>query len=351
MTLPEINIRLLHAVLWLLLITMILAVLVIGKDFLIPFTFAIFIWFLVNILAKTFSSFSIAGKSVPKWLAYILSGITIAIVIRGLILLITRNVTQVIRAAPSYQKNLTMLFNNLLEQAGIEDRQQVTQLVADLNVGSILTSLAGNMANMAGDMVLIIIYLLFIFLEQRFFMLKIERVIQSGVSHDQLLKVIKSIDEDIRVYIGVKTLTSLLTAGISYLIMSYVNLDFAEFWALLIFVLNFIPSIGSIVATILPCLQSLVQFETLTPFLVIFFAIGATQVLIGNILDPNLMGQRLNISPLVIVLSLLLWGVLWGVPGMFLGVPLMVMLIIVLYNFEDTRWVAQMLSKDGKMRM
>ena len=269
----------------------------------------------------------------------------------GLILLISRNVTQVIRAAPLYQKNLTLLFNNLLEKAGLEDRQLVTQFITDLDIGGIITTMASNMANLAGNMVLIIIYLIFIFLEQRFFMRKIERVLQNGVSHDQLLKVIKSIDEDIRVYIGVKTFTSLLTAGISYLIMSYVNLDFAEFWALLIFVLNFIPSIGSIVATLLPCLQSLVQFETLTPFLVIFFAIGATQVLVGNILDPNLMGQRLNISPLVIVLSLLLWAVLWGVPGMFLGVPLMVMLIIVLYNFEDTRWVAQMLSKDGKMRM
>lgn len=351
MDLLETNLRLLHAVLWLLLISMILAILVIGKDFLIPFTFAIFIWFLVNILAETFSAFSIAGRTVPKWLAYLLSIVTITIVVRGLILLISRNVTQVIRAAPLYQKNLTLLFNNLLEKAGLEDRQLVTQFITDLDIGGIITTMASNMANLAGNMVLIIIYLIFIFLEQRFFMRKIERVLQNGVSHDQLLKVIKSIDEDIRVYIGVKTFTSLLTAGISYLIMSYVNLDFAEFWALLIFVLNFIPSIGSIVATLLPCLQSLVQFETLTPFLVIFFAIGATQVLVGNILDPNLMGQRLNISPLVIVLSLLLWAVLWGVPGMFLGVPLMVMLIIVLYNFEDTRWVAQMLSKDGKMRM
>ncbi len=200
-------------------------------------------------------------------------------------------------------------------------------------------------------MILITIYMIFIFLEQRYFLKKIARAIEEGPKHDNLLKVFRSIDADIRTYIGVKTLISLLTAVISYFIMSLVDLDFADFWALMVFILNFIPSIGSIVATILPSMLALVQFDTLTPFFIILFTIGTTQILIGNILDPNLMGHRLNISPLVIVLSLLLWGFLWGVPGMFLGVPLMVMLMIVLYNFEETRWLALMLSKDGSMRM
>jgi predicted PurR-regulated permease PerM len=165
-----------------------------------------------------------------------------------------------------------------------------------------------------------------------------------------VLAVFQAIDADIRTYIGVKTFTSFLTAAISFVILSWTGLDFAELWAVLIFVLNFIPNIGSIVATILPSLLALVQFEPLTPFLVIFFGIGATQIVIGNILDPNLMGHRLNISPLVIVLSMLLWGYLWGVPGLFLGVPMMVILMIVLYHFEDTRWVAVLLSRDGRLR-
>lgn len=347
---PRINIRLVNAVLWLLLIVVMLAFLLTGRDFLIPLVVAMFIWYLVNVLAATYASFAIAGRRLPKWLAYLLSGATILMLVRGLVQLITRNVYRVVEAAPLYQENLLRQFKALLERLEIEDPQAITQYFADLQLGGVLTSMAKGMANLIGNFGLIGIYLLFIFLEQRFFMKKIERVLAGSVGHENVLQVLRAIDGDIRTYIGVKTFVSLLTAVISFAIMRWVGLDFADFWALLIFVLNFIPSIGSIIATILPSLLALVQFDTLTPFLVIFFAVTATQILIGNILDPNLMGHRLNISPLVIVLSLVLWGFLWGVPGMFLGVPMMVMLIIVLYHFEDTRWVALMLSKEGKLR-
>lgn len=351
MSRPVINVKLVHSFLWLLIIFLVLAVLMMGKDVLIPFVIAIFFWYLINVLAQTYGAFTIAGKRLPLWVAYLFSGATFLLLVRGLIYLISSNVTLLIKAVPIYQKNLSVLFNDLLNKFDIEGSQLVAQFFAELNLAGIMTTLASNMANLISNMTLIAIYLIFIFLEQRFFMIKIDRVLKGGEKHDNLIKVLHSIDEDIKTYIGVKTCTSLLTATISYMVMQFMELDFADFWALMIFVLNFIPSIGSIVATIFPSLLALVQFDSLTPFLTIFFFIATTQVVIGNILDPNLMGHRLNISPLVIILSLLLWGFLWGVPGMFLGVPLMVMLIIVLYNFEETRWLAQVLSKDGNMRI
>ena len=351
MSRPEINIRLVHSFLWILIIFMVLAVLMMARDLLIPFIIAVFFWYLINVLAHTYGTFTLAGKRLPLWAAYLFSGATFLLLVRGLIYLVSSNVTLLIKAVPVYQKNLSLLFNDLLKEFDIEGSQLVTQFFAELNLAGIMTSLASNMANLISNMTLIAIYLIFIFLEQRFFMIKIDRVLKGGEKHDNLIKVLHSIDEDIKTYIGVKTFTSLLTATISFMIMRFMELDFADFWALMVFVLNYIPSIGSIVATILPSLLALVQFDSLTPFVTIFFFIAATQISIGNILDPNLMGHRLNISPLVIILSLLLWGFLWGVPGMFLGVPLMVILMIILYNFEETRWLAQMLSKDGNMRI
>lgn len=254
------------------LIVVVLALLYAGCNLLIPLVVALFIWYLVNIIAISYSSRSVFGKHLPKWLAYILSGVTILLLAQGLGSLVTGNIAQVIDMAPNYQEKLVRQFRVLLENFSIEHGQALTEYFASLELGDMLTVLDKNMASLIGD-----------------------------------------------------------------------------FWALLIFVLNFIPNIGSIVATILPSLLALVQFDSLTPFLIVLFGIGTIQFVIGNILEPNLMGHRLNISPLVIVLSLVLWGYLWGVPGLFLGVPMMVILIIVLYHFEDTRWVV-MLSRDGKLR-
>jgi AI-2 transport protein TqsA len=141
-----------------------------------------------------------------------------------------------------------------------------------------------------------------------------------------------------------------LTSLASWVLMYSVGLDFAAFWALLIFVLNFIPNIGSLVATIFPSLLALIQFDTLTPFLVILIGVGSIQMLVGNVLEPQLMGRSLNVSPLVIILSLVVWSFMWGIPGMFLAVPVTVIVMIVFYNFDSTRWIALLMSQDGRLR-
>jgi len=137
---------------------------------------------------------------------------------------------------------------------------------------------------------------------------------------------------------------------LSYIFMKVVGVDFAEFWAVLIFLLNFIPTIGSIVATIFPSLITLVQFESYTPFFVVLGGVTAIQVCVGNILEPRLMGNSLNLSPLVILLNLSLWGLIWGIPGMFLCVPFLVISAIVFSHVPQTRSIAILLSRDGQIK-
>ena len=151
-------------------------------------------------------------------------------------------------------------------------------------------------------------------------------------------------------YVGIKTLVSLMTSLFSYLVMRLIGLDFAEFWAFLIFILNFIPFIGSIIATILPATLALIQFTTFTPFFIVAGGVTLVQFIVANLIEPRLMGHSLNLSPLVIFLSLALWGALWGIAGMFLCVPLTVIIVIVLSYFPQTRPIAIVLSKDGRMR-
>ena len=143
------------------------------------------------------------------------------------------------------------------------------------------------------------------------------------------------------------TSVSLATGVISYAILTAVGVDYAVFWGFVLFLLNFIPTIGSLLGVLFPSLLALVQFPTLGPFAVVVVLLAGTQFVIGNVIEPKLMGGKLNLSPLVVILSLVLWGKLWGVPGMFLCVPLTVIAMLVMGNFERTRPLAILLSADG----
>ena len=125
------------------------------------------------------------------------------------------------------------------------------------------------------------------------------------------------------------TLVSALTAGLSYLILRVVGVEYAGFWAATIFILNFIPTIGSILGTVLPTVFALLQFQAFGPAALVLAGIGAVQFVIGNMLLPRLAGGTLNISLFVTLFSLFALGALWGVTGMFVAMPLTAMLIIV----------------------
>ena len=135
----------------------------------------------------------------------------------------------------------------------------------------------------------------------------------------------------------------------SYGVLTLVGVDFALFWAFLIFLLNYIPTIGSIVATAFPALLTLVQFDGFTPFFIVLIGVLAIQVAIGSFLEPRLLGNTLNISPLVVILALALWGLLWGVVGMLLCVPITIILIIIFAQFPPTRPIAVFLSRNGEV--
>jgi AI-2 transport protein TqsA len=160
---------------------------------------------------------------------------------------------------------------------------------------------------------------------------------------------LSAISGGIRRYIWIKTLISLLTGALSYAVLRGLGVDFAETWALLIFFLNYIPNIGSVVGVIFPTLLALVQFDTLVPFFSIAIGLTAIQLIIGNVVDPMLTGRSLNMSSFAIVLLLAFWGTIWGVVGMFLCVPIMMLMMIVCANVPSWRWVAVLLSKDGRI--
>ena len=149
-------------------------------------------------------------------------------------------------------------------------------------------------------------------------------------------------------YLWVQTVMSLIITALTYVTLKIIGLDNALFWSFLIFFLNYIPTIGSIAAVALTTAVALVQFPTLGPVAAVFAGVGVWQFVIGNFIQPRMTGDSLNLSAVVVLLALAIWGLVWGIVGAFLAAPMTVMIMIVLAQFPSTRWIAILLSADGK---
>lgn len=143
--------------------------------------------------------------------------------------------------------------------------------------------------------------------------------------------------------------SSIKTGVLSYLWLSYIGLEFAGIWAFIIFVMNYIPTIGSIIACSLPILYSLITTNTMNMPILTAVGLISIQIMLGNIIEPKLTGKTLNLSTLAILINLVFWGIIWGFAGMFFSVPLLVATFIITAQFDSTRWIAILLSANGEI--
>lgn len=331
------------------LIVLTVYVMVVGRDLIVPFLVSLVIWYLINTLAHYFNKIKIKSRSLPKVICFIAALVTMITALYLLVDMIGNNIANVKASAPVYQENLLKLSERIYTLLGIESQPNLTHLVGQVDLRPFISNIAGTLAGIAGNAGLILIYVLFIFLEQASFKTKLNALLKRSSHSDKVAEVITTIGIKIKKYVAIKTFVSLLTAGACYVVLILNNIDYASFWAFIIFLLNYIPTVGSMLAVLFPALLSLVQFPTFTPFLIIISALGVIQILVGNILEPRLMSNSLNLSPLVVMLSLAIWGSIWGIAGMFLSVPFTVILMIVFSEFSKTKPIAIILSQNGKI--
>jgi AI-2 transport protein TqsA len=232
---------------------------------------------------------------------------------------------------------------------GLEHAPTLGELFDRLSLADTLAGIAAAAASVVSVAGIVLIYAGFLFVEQVQFRRKLAILLAGGPNQARVRSVLAQIDHDIRVYVRIKTTLAVVTSILAYGVMTWVGVDFAGFWAVMIFFFYYIPTVGSILAIAAPALLTLVQFDHLTPFLIVLVVIGTIQIVTANVIEPAIMGRSLNLSPLVVIVSLMVWGTIWGVVGMFLCVPIMVVLLIVFAHFETTRPVAVLLSADGRI--
>lgn len=324
-------------------------VLWLGKALLIPLFLAILAFYLVGILNDFWRETIFRWLTPPALLVNAISAAVLIVCALVISRLVAENTANVIAAAPRYGTRLAEVYEDIMARLPGEEPTALHDLINRTTFARYLAMLASGIAGIAGNGAMVFLYLVFLMLERPFFHAKLRSLIPDESRRAAVDRIISQVNRDVRTYLGVKTFVSMLTAILAFGIMWYVGLDFAGFWALLIFIFNFIPNIGSLIATALPAALALVQFESFRPFIIIVVGITIIQVVLGNYIDPRLMGRTLNMSPLAVVLSLVFWGMLWGVAGMFLCVPITAVMTIVLSHFKSTRWIAILLSRSGSV--
>lgn len=176
------------------------------------------------------------------------------------------------------------------------------------------------------------------------------RVVRNLPHGERLVHIVGRIAAAMRRYVLVKTATCAITGTASALFALAVGLDLAFVWGLIAFLLEYVPTVGSTIAIVPPSLYALVQYGDPARALGVVGGFTALQLFFGNFVDPKIEGRVMALSPVMVLLSITFWAWIWGAPGALLGVPLTMVVIIVCRQFEQTRWVAALLSEDRRKR-
>jgi len=321
----------------------------IGRGLLMPIVIAILAVYIIAAASEAMAQYR-ATRWMPPLLrkAILFLGFTLILVGFNWVVVVT--VRDLVARAPDYQVNLEGLVARGMETLGIEGNPD-WRMIEEMTIGRIdmqvfLGGIAGQVGALAGILVLVVVYAVFLTAEAAGFPRKLAVALPERTQAQRTMEVMQSINERIGDYLAIKTLINVIIGSVSYAILWLFGVDHALFWALLIGVLNYIPYFGSLIAVAFPVMMSLVQFSSMQLTLALAALLIAAQMFVGNYLEPRLIGQKINMSPFVVVVALSFWTAFWGVPGAVLAVPLTSVLAIILAAFAPTRPIAVLLAQD-----
>lgn len=325
----------------------VLFLLVQARFLLISLATAIILFSLTSDAINSIARVRLGPVRVPNWLASIVALLLISAALLSLSAVILSQINTVLSTTLAYTDRAPQAISAMVAWLGPDAEEAVFNAVSTLDVAGYLRALAGQAGGIMQGTVLVILFVGFLFAERIWFTTKLVSLFGDPQKAERVGRIVSSIIHRVNYYLLVKTLVSVVTGLMVYGVAQFFALDLAGALGILTFVLNYIPSIGSIVATVLVALVAYVQLADGTMALVIFLIVGLIQFVNGNIIDPMLMGRALRVSSFGIIISLAFWAAVWGIPGMFLAVPIMVALMIVCSHVPGFRAIAVLLSREG----
>ncbi|RYH03282.1 AI-2E family transporter [Salipiger sp. IMCC34102] len=325
----------------------VLFLLVQARFLLISLATAIILFSLTSDVINFIARQRIGPVRIPNWLASLAAVLLIAAALITLTSILVAQLNTVLVTTLAYAERAPDAIAALFGWAGADVEEAVRNSVASIELSGYLRGAAGGATSMTQASVLVILFVGFLFVERVWFQTKLSNFIGDPEQARRVGRIIGSIIHRVNYYLLVKTGISLVTGAMTYVLARAFGLEIALPLGVITFVLNFIPNVGSIIATGLVALAAYIQLGDPWYTTVIFAVAGTIQFVNGSIIDPMLMGRALRLSSFGILLSLAFWGAVWGIPGMFLSVPIMVMLLVVCSHVEALRPVAILLSREG----
>jgi predicted PurR-regulated permease PerM len=325
----------------------ILFLLVQAKFLLISLAIAIMLFSLTSDAINYFQRLRIGSARVSIWIASMLAVLLIATILISASLIILAQANTVVVTILQYADPAQQAVADLVGWMGADVETAVLDWMKSIQLGPYLSSLAGQAGNIASGAVLVTLFVGFMFLERLWFPTKLASLMGDERRARRVERIISSIIHRVNRYLVVKVVISSVTGALVYAVMTFFALDLAMPMAVLTFVLNFIPNIGSIVATVVVALVSYVQTGDAFTGLTVLSIVTVIQFTVGQVLDPLLLGKTLRLSSFGIIASLAFWAAVWGIVGMFLAVPIMVSIMIICSHIPRVRPVAILLSREG----
>jgi predicted PurR-regulated permease PerM len=312
-----------------------------------PFLVAVF---LVNILLPIISF--LEQKKIPRILSYIIVVGFVLLIFYLFGFFIYKNIGGFAQNSLVYERKLNQLIGGILGNLGIIGKDVPFKL-RDLTIlkwlptGSItafFTSSLGSFFDLVGNAAVVAFFMLFLIAEVRYFNARVIKA-YGRERASAILEIVQNINTSVRKYILVKLVVSLATGVLATIVMGIFNLDFFLFFGILTFLLNFIPYLGSIIATALPTVIAFLQFNSPWAAVWLLLILILVQNVLGSIIEPKIQGHQLNLSPLLVLISVMFWGWLWDSVGMILSIPIMATLRIILEQIEATKPIAIFMSE------
>lgn len=232
----------------------IVIILIYGQNLLIPFILALLLWFLIRKIRHVIDRLEFIREKVPSWIKNLLVSGIIIVLMSLISKVILNNINQIAQNYPSYEKNVESIILQLNEELNMNLIEYLKTNATEFDFGQVLKEIFNSLSDLLGNALLIVIYALFIFLEEANFDNKLQKALGSKEKYTDVTSILKQIEQSISNYIGMKSLVSLFTGIASYIALASIGIDSPMFWSFLIFILNFIPAVGSMIATLFPAI-------------------------------------------------------------------------------------------------
>jgi predicted PurR-regulated permease PerM len=314
------------------------------RSLLEPFALALFLLLMIDGMTRVMSE---RAKWAPEW-AVLATAILVIVALFGLAVWATAHNARIfIDQAGDYADRLDELLAKASDRFGVGIPSSFDELWKEINPKRYVGPVAEAVRGIGESAIFVLIYLGFLLASRAGFEAKASRMFVSDTARAEAERVMARVRYGVERYIWVQTVTGLIIAVGSWVIMMVMGLSHALFWSFIIFLASYIPIVGSAIGVLIPPLFGLVEFSDPSSSVIMLVALELVHFAVSHVIQPRMQGRSLNLDPVVVLFAIAFWGLLWGLTGAFLSTPLTVAVMAFLAEFPATRWLAVLLSSDG----